>query len=254
MKQFYNYFLFTIFALTTTSMSYAQNTPVFTNATGSEGTLGGVPFTITESTGYPSSFFNADLTLPGYVGAPLSANQRCYQVALGRGDLTITFASPVTNLKFYLVYGRTFSNSFNHNFTLLSGTNVQVTSPNQFNSTSYSHSVIEFAGPLTKLILTRTVDSGGANEAICFASGTWLGTTDFEETANDVKLFPNPSSDFIQVSGLTETEKYTLNNILGAEVGRGEISENEKINIADLTKGVYCFKSEKGKTVKFVKE
>ena len=65
MKQFYNYFLFTIFALTTTSMSYAQNTPVFTNATGSEGTLGGVPFTITESTGYPSSFFNADLTLSG---------------------------------------------------------------------------------------------------------------------------------------------------------------------------------------------
>jgi len=42
-----------------------------------------------------------------------------------------------------------------------------------------------------------------------------LSTNEFE-LEKKLKIFPNPSSDFIQVSGLTEIENYKICNILGA--------------------------------------
>jgi hypothetical protein len=253
MKQIYNFCLFTFFALATTSMSFAQNTPVFTNAQGTAGTLDGVPFTISVTTNYSTTVSNQNLSVAGYAGAPLSASQPCFEYAINAtGSLTITFATPITNLKLYLVYWRNQQATFNHNYNLISGTLAQVVSANEISTTSYSHAVLEFPGPITTLIINRNGFVG--YEALSFANGIWLGAEDWNKTASNFKLFPNPSSDYIQVSGLTETENYTLNNILGAEVGRGEISGNEKISVADLTKGVYFLKFEKGKTIKFVKE
>lgn len=81
---------------------------------------------------------------------------------------------------------------------------------------------------------------------------TDLSTGDISFMKN-VALYPNPASEFIQISGLTDTEKYKLYNVLGEEVLRGEISENKKIDIKSVTKGIYFLKFEKGKTFKFVK-
>ena len=69
----------------------------------------------------------------------------------------------------------------------------------------------------------------------------------------NVSLYPNPSSEFIRISGLNKIEIYKIYDVLGAEVLKGEISENKKIDIKNLRQGVYFLKFEKGNTFKFVK-
>lgn len=79
-----------------------------------------------------------------------------------------------------------------------------------------------------------------------------LGTEDLNFVKN-VSIYPNPSSEFIQISGLNKIENYKIYDVLGAEVLKGEISENKKIDIKNLRQGVYFLKFEKGNTFKFVK-
>ena len=83
-----------------------------------------------------------------------------------------------------------------------------------------------------------------------------MGTlsTNENSTVSDVKLHPNPTSDFIEISGLTETENYTLHNISGAKINSGIISVNEKIDIKKLINGVYFLRFENGNSIKFIKE
>jgi hypothetical protein len=80
-----------------------------------------------------------------------------------------------------------------------------------------------------------------------------LGVDDFIRTATAVKLFPNPSIDYIQISGLTKTEGYNIYNILGAEVNNGNITNNEKIDIRNLTNGLYFLELKSGNSIKFMK-
>lgn len=81
-----------------------------------------------------------------------------------------------------------------------------------------------------------------------------LSTENFKTNSGKVKIFPNPSKDFIQVLGLSETENYEVYSIVGAKVNDGVINNNEKINIQNLTNGFYFFKFKDGKILKFIKE
>ena len=74
------------------------------------------------------------------------------------------------------------------------------------------------------------------------------------ELENSIKLFPNPSSEFIEVSGLTENEKYSIYNILGSEIENGIVSNNEQIDIRNFAKGLFFLKFKNGTTIKFLKE
>jgi len=67
-------------------------------------------------------------------------------------------------------------------------------------------------------------------------------------------IYPNPSHDYIKISGLTTTENYTIHSIIGTNVYNGTISGNANIDIRNLSKGVYFLKFNKGKTLKFIKE
>ena len=80
-----------------------------------------------------------------------------------------------------------------------------------------------------------------------------LSTNEFNLNKS-VKPFPNPSSDFIQVSGLTKSESYIIYTILVAEVQKGSISNQEKIDIRNLKNGFYFLKFKNGNTIKFIKE
>lgn len=82
---------------------------------------------------------------------------------------------------------------------------------------------------------------------------TILGVSDFNINGN-ISLFPNPSSDFIQILGLTKTENYRLYNNIGSEIISGKISDNEKLEIKSLSNGFYFLKFDDGKTIKFIKE
>ena len=69
-----------------------------------------------------------------------------------------------------------------------------------------------------------------------------------------VKLYPNPTARFLQVSGLTKTENYSIYNVLGTKIMSSVVSNKEYINIENLTNGLYFLKFENGNTLKFIKE
>jgi len=71
---------------------------------------------------------------------------------------------------------------------------------------------------------------------------------------SQIKLFPNPASNTLQVSGLTTTEDYSIYNILGIEVSKGMITTNEKVNIQNLNSGIYFIKINNRNAKKFIKK
>ncbi len=68
---------------------------------------------------------------------------------------------------------------------------------------------------------------------------------------NNITLFPNPSSDFIQVEGVNSTDKYEIRDLLGNIVGEG-IYLN-KIDISQFSTGFYYLKIN-NQTIKYIKK
>jgi len=99
-----------------------------------------------------------------------------------------------------------------------------------------------------------TFTNGGAGAGFSYERSTPppLSTKDIE-IDNDLYVFPNPSNDFISISGLTTPEPYTIYNMLGVAVGSGIVADGQKIDVANLPNAVYGLKFDSGKTLKFVK-
>ncbi|AWG20839.1 hypothetical protein FFWV33_04415 [Flavobacterium faecale] len=80
-----------------------------------------------------------------------------------------------------------------------------------------------------------------------------LSTNEYNLTQAGIKVFPNPSNDFIEIIGLNEIENYEIYNTLGQVVKSGIVLENNKIEIHNLTSGIYFLKFKNGNTIKFIK-
>lgn len=112
----------------------------------------------------------------------------------------------------------------------------------------------------TTLIDELDLNNGTLNEfSLTGSTSNWLSDStlavgDFDFINSSVQIFPNPSSDFIQISAVTETENYKIYSILGALIKTGSIDDKMKINVQDLTNGLYLLKLESGKTFKFFKD
>ncbi|QDO95239.1 T9SS type A sorting domain-containing protein [Formosa sediminum] len=81
-----------------------------------------------------------------------------------------------------------------------------------------------------------------------------LSINDFEVETNEIKIVPNPASDFIQLNKLNTKEIYTIYNTLGQEVKEGIVFENDKIDIKSLENGLYFLKIDGKTTMKFLKK
>ena len=81
-------------------------------------------------------------------------------------------------------------------------------------------------------------------------------TTSIVENNSETKLslFPNPSTNFIQITGLNQTENYEICDVVGSKIKQGFVTNNEKIDVTKLTKGFYFIKFEFGKSVRFCKK
>ena len=103
-----------------------------------------------------------------------------------------------------------------------------------------------------KFLSWSSGDSGGG---ISYERSTYqtLSTNEFE-LENNIKLFPNPSSELIQISGLKENENYRIYNISGSEIKNGIVSNNEQIDIRNFSNGLYFLKFDNGNTIKFIKK
>lgn len=94
---------------------------------------------------------------------------------------------------------------------------------------------------------------GGGGFAYERSTDQTLSAQNFE-LDNKITLFPNPSSDFIRISGVNEKENYSIYNVIGSEINKGIISKDKKIDIQNLKNGLYFLKLENANTFKFIKE
>ncbi|MEE4247703.1 MAG: T9SS type A sorting domain-containing protein [Kangiellaceae bacterium] len=74
------------------------------------------------------------------------------------------------------------------------------------------------------------------------------------QSLHSIKLLPNPTSNYIKISGLTNTRSYILFSLLGKAISTGTVANNQKISVQHLPKGVYLIKLENAKTLKFIKD
>ncbi|GGZ75054.1 LamG-like jellyroll fold domain-containing protein [Algibacter mikhailovii] len=75
-----------------------------------------------------------------------------------------------------------------------------------------------------------------------------------QNTNLQISLFPNPSSDFVSISGLKTKTNYEVYNAIGSKVLKGTLAINDKIDVQNLTSGIYLLKLESGSALKFIKE
>lgn len=101
--------------------------------------------------------------------------------------------------------------------------------------------------------------NGGGGRNGGGSSFTYERSTDPSLSVDDlsrekIQFSPNPSFDYLQVSGLTGPKKYSIYNILGVAVKTGETSNNQKIGTQNISSGLYLLKFENGDTFKFLKK
>jgi len=94
------------------------------------------------------------------------------------------------------------------------------------------------------------IDAGTIFSQNCAA----LSSNDF--LINDISLYPNPTSQYLNLNTL-ENVTYTIITIAGKVLLNGSLSENEKISVQSLEKGVYFLRLDSRKNqkiLKFIKE
>lgn len=79
-----------------------------------------------------------------------------------------------------------------------------------------------------------------------------LSTQEFEMAS--LKVFPNPTSNYITISGLKGESSYIIYNVLGREISSGIVNNMETITVNSFSNGLYFLKFENGNTFKFTKE
>lgn len=246
-------FLTLIIAVVIIYESHAQQIEAASYNSPTTGTLTNVPFTLTNSTNNLLS--NYDLSTSDFSTNALSNSQQCIQYA-DSDNWTITFDTPIENLRLYCKFWRTMEVSFNHPFTILSGgSGLQNPSANLLNTVEFTDGIIEFSNPVTTLNVTVISGGGIGHQAMTFGVVSQnLSTTDFNNSLKKIKITPNPSSNIIKVTGLLKAEPYTLYTILGEKVNNGILINNEKIGIQNLLNGMYFLKFENGQIIKFLKD
>jgi hypothetical protein len=157
---------------------------------------------------------------------------------------TFTFSEPVDVTSIFAIEGNL--SNIDYTFTPTGGANSPITESLTDGNASVTLNWTE----VTSFTVTSTSAAYGFDDLII--NSITLSTNDF--SLKTIKVFPNPSSNFIEITELTARENYEIYNTLGQEIKKGIVPENKKIDIQNLTNGIYFLKFEKGNTLKFIKE
>ena len=72
---------------------------------------------------------------------------------------------------------------------------------------------------------------------------------------NNFLISPNPTWDFITIQlKNSEKEEIQIYNSIGQLVNEISVSNNSKIDVSDLSNGIYFIKSKNYQTIKFIKK
>ncbi|MDH6208551.1 hypothetical protein M2254_000135 [Chryseobacterium sp. BIGb0186] len=98
---------------------------------------------------------------------------------------------------------------------------------------------------------------GEAEDYFVVATEANLSTVDNNIKNSGIQIYPNPATDFLNVTKVSDKATYKIYSAAGQLVGNGNIN-NGKINVSSLIKGAYVISIEdKGKenfNSKFIKK
>ncbi len=58
-------------------------------------------------------------------------------------------------------------------------------------------------------------------------------------SGRDIKIYPNPTTDFISLSNLNFNNEFEIYDILGNRISNGNLTE--EIDVTNLSAGIYFF-------------
>ncbi|WP_299096960.1 LamG-like jellyroll fold domain-containing protein [uncultured Winogradskyella sp.] len=116
---------------------------------------------------------------------------------------------------------------------------------NNSSETTLADSLNTYPGTLMNFALTGYVSNWMSDEPS-------LGINHYN-MINSINIYPNPSQEYIIITGLNDTQEIDIFNLLGEKVAEYTAINNEKIKIQDLSNGVYFIKFKNRNTIKFIK-
>ncbi|OEK07655.1 hypothetical protein A8C32_16885 [Flavivirga aquatica] len=226
----------------------------FTSTTGVEVTMGGT----NSGTLGPYSAF-------GCSPATIEANT----IRLDPGDeLILNFSETITKITLAVGVMNTYENG-----TITTNNGDPILSSNCNGDLAITGNAFEQVGALASPVITVSIPGGATSITISSLASTQGGgngvftvdvldciepggTLSVEEQSNfkNVFLSPNPSNNFIKLSGLVKSENYKVYDYLGKELLRGSIENKEKIDVQNLKNGLYFMKFQNGNIIKFIKK
>jgi len=69
-----------------------------------------------------------------------------------------------------------------------------------------------------------------------------------------IKVYPNPSSNYIRIENLRVHQNYMIYNSIGEKIMEGSILNRKEVDISHLTNGMYLIRLEDGLSVSFIKQ
>lgn len=231
--------------------------------------MGDFPFTSTSGVQVTMSGTNSGTLGPytAYGCSPATCEANTIRLDPG-DDLTLEFSQTIYEIS--VVMG-VMNTSENGTITTNNGTPT-LSSNCATTDLAITGNAFEQIGTLASPVVKITIPNGATSITInCLesTSGNGVFTVDVldcistttlgidesvELNSNSLSIYPNPAIDFIQISGLKKAEFYKIYNFIGAEVNNGIISDYGKIDIQNLTNGLYFLKFKDGNTVKFLKQ
>jgi hypothetical protein len=116
----------------------------------------------------------------------------------------------------------------------------------------FVYSIVDFDGDGDLDISTLSYNGDSLN----YFDNLFYNTLGVDESLfQNLKIYPNPTSNMLFFNGLNEDFKVSVYDILGKEILNVELSVSEALNVSTLTSGVYILRLiDQNVTFKFVKE
>jgi len=182
------------------------------------------------------------------------------------GFIPATTALPSATLSSHLPSGLTALNSTESNRPSASAFGISA-----FLNSGTEVDNYQYIGPITEgtrdewLTRVHTSTNWSSNNSTVFdnnaiANGgnvtvtNTLGIEDLTVISDRIKIFPNPSTEFISISGVTLPNNFTIYNTFGSKIASGRINKNDRIDTRNFSNGLYFVKIENGISIKFVKK
>lgn len=132
------------------------------------------------------------------------------------------------------------------------GSGTQTVTFNVFNDPADGE-VYTWTGKIT--LASNGSDTGYNNTSNLVTVSSTASVSDFKDLK--ISIYPNPSSDFINISNNNlNIKNVQIYNIIGKKVADVSFQNNEtiKIDISNLSKGIYLVGTDNNRTAKFVKK